>query len=444
MSRLIATCLVGLLALPTAAAGQVDMILVGGKVLTGDSSRPMAQAVALRGERIRAVGSAEEIRRLAGAKTRIVDLGGRTVIPGLIDAHVHLLLAPEIVDERSLRNYERTALPTVMSGFLSHGITTVRSTGDPLPYIVELRDRMELAVTGPRVLVTGPVASSPSGHPATTVCENNAFCRRTLAREVENEAQARQVVREVARAKVNAVKLVIDDVIGRVPALSDQVVAALVDEAHRAGLRVIVHMTVRNAALMTKRLVELGVDEFVHPTFDILRIPDAADVSQMAALLAGRKIPVTTTASGFDAYRDSAGVERASFGFPYSPAMHQRFEKGLTAFRLTADAGVKLVVGTDWYPKSVTFDDPRLLPGAQTIHEMELLRRGGLSTSEIVTAATRNAAETLGIGDKVGTIAEGKVADLVVLDGDLLQDFSALQRAVAVLKGGRLAHGALP
>ena len=91
------------------------------------------------------------------------------MIPGLIDAHVHLLIAPEIVDERSLRNYERTALRTVMSGFLSHGITTVRSTGDPLPYIVQLRERMEQTVTGPRVVVTGPVASSPGGHPATTV-----------------------------------------------------------------------------------------------------------------------------------------------------------------------------------------------------------------------------------------------------------------------------------
>ena len=268
MLRIIATtCVLGLLGSPTAMAGQADLILVGAKVLTGDSNRPAAEAVALAGERIRAVGPTEEIRRLAGPKTPIVDLGGRTVIPGLIDAHVHLLIAPEIVDERSLRNYERTALPTVMTGFLSHGITTVRSTGDPLPYIVQLRDRMEQAVTGPRLVVTGPVPSSPGGHPATTVCQNNPFCRQGLAREVENEAQARQVVRELAREKVNAVKVVIDDVIGKVPALSDQLVAALVDETHRAGLRVIAHVSVVKAASMTKRLVELGLDEFVHPSF---------------------------------------------------------------------------------------------------------------------------------------------------------------------------------
>jgi hypothetical protein len=112
MLRIIATtCVLGLLASPTAMAGQADLILVGAKVLTGDSNRPAAEAVALAGERIRAVGPSAEIRRLAGPRTRVVDLRGRTVIAGLIDAHVHLLGGPEIVDEPSLRNFERTALP---------------------------------------------------------------------------------------------------------------------------------------------------------------------------------------------------------------------------------------------------------------------------------------------------------------------------------------------
>jgi hypothetical protein len=129
----------------TAEAGQADLILIGAKVVTGDSKRPAAEAVAIEGERI------------------------------------------------------RTVLPQVMSGFISHGITTVRSTGDPLPYIAELRDRMEQAMTGPRVVMTGAIPSSPDGHPATTVCGGNQFCRRTVALEVATEEQARQAVRELAR-----------------------------------------------------------------------------------------------------------------------------------------------------------------------------------------------------------------------------------------------------
>jgi imidazolonepropionase-like amidohydrolase len=109
------------------------------------------------------------------------------------------------------------------------------------------------------------------------------------------------------------------------------------------------------------------------------------------------------------------------------------------------------VVGTDWVADSdffreddVRLNDPRVQPGARTLYEMDLLRRAGLSTTAILAAATRNAADALGIGDKVGTLAEGKLADLVILDGDLLRDFSALRRTVAVLKGGRVVHGMLP
>jgi imidazolonepropionase-like amidohydrolase len=434
-----------LIASPTAVgAGQADLIFVGAKVFTGDASRATAEAVALAGDRIRAVGSNDEIRRLAGPKTPIIDLRGRTVLPGLIDAHVHLLIAPGIVDEASLRNYEQTTLPKIMTGFISHGITTVRSTGDPLPYVARLREQMDRALTGPRVLITGPIASSPGGHPATTVCQNNPFCRQTVAREVENEEQARQAVRELARAKVDAVKVVVDDVFAKVPPLSDALVAALVDETHRNGLRIIAHVSVTDDVSTAKRLAELGLDEFAHLPINLRNLPGLNEVSQIAAALAGRKVPVTTTLSDGDAYTDTTGAERAGFGAPYTPRMRQGFERLLNIVRVFADAGVTLVVGTDWVNGPAKVDDPRLLPGAKTLHEMELLRRAGLSPTMVLTAATRNAAEALGIMDKVGAIAEGKLADLVILDGDPLQDFSALHKTVAVLKGGRVAYGSLP
>src|SRR4029450_7961225 len=209
------TCLAALLAASTVVIGQAaraDPLLVGAKAVTADPGRPVAEAIALAGDRIRAVGSSEEIRRLAGVRTRSVNLQGAPIIPGLIDAHVHLLIAPQITDEPSLRAYERTALPKTMTGFISRGITTVRSVGDPLPYIVELRDRMNHSTDGPRLVVTGPMATSPGFHAETggsTVCVNNPFCHRGLVGEPQNEEQARQAVRELARANVDAVKIVI-------------------------------------------------------------------------------------------------------------------------------------------------------------------------------------------------------------------------------------------
>jgi imidazolonepropionase-like amidohydrolase len=448
--ELAALGLLGLLAAPTQVAGQADLILVGATVFTGDSGQPPVDAVALAGDRIRAIGAAEEVRRLAGPQTRILDLRGRTVIPGLIDAHVHLLSGSMIVDEPSLRAYERTGLPKALSSFLSHGITTVRSTTDPLPYIAQLRDRLDRGdLVGPRLLITGPTLASPGGHPSTTVCRNNDFCRQGCCRELENKKQARQVVQELVRGNVDAIKVIIDNSIPsvrKVPLPSDALLTSLVDESHRGGRRIIAH--VGTDASTTLRLAAIGFDEFVH----MPDIRDPAQASTLAAVLVGRKVAVTTTVSNWDSYRDTTNAERLVWGVPYSPPMRQAFEGTLRTTRVLADAGVKLVVGTDWGDgidwarmDDIRLDDPRALPGARTLHEMELLRnRVGLSTSAVLAAATRSTAEALGIIDRVGTIASGKIADLVILDGNLLQDFSALRRTVAVLKGGRVVSGALP
>jgi len=187
----------------------------------------------------------------------------------------------------------------------------------------------------------------------------------------------------------------------------------------------------------------MSLDEFVHvPT---IRTP--SERSSLAAVLAGRKMTVTATLSIWDAYKERTGREGFIFGGPYGPASRQAFEAAVETTKVFADAGVKLVVGTDscaCATDDVRFDDARVLPGALTLHEMELLRRAGLSTSAVLAAATRSAAEALGIIDKVGTLTEGKLADLVILDGDPLQDFTALRRTVAVLKGGRVVSGALP
>jgi imidazolonepropionase-like amidohydrolase len=279
------------------------------------------------------------------------------------------------------------------------------------------------------------------------VCLNNPFCLQGLVVEPRNEEQARQAVRELARAKVDAVKIVIDDRFPDIPPLSDSIVAALVDEAHRSGLRAIAHMghVMVVADISTaRRLIELGLDEFVHPPFFAAKAePGPDDVSQLANMLSGRKVPVGTTLSQFDAYKSPSGVEQAPNGAPYTPVRRQSFERILRIVPLLAGAA-RLVVGSDWIDRPHNAHDPRLMAGARTLHEMEVLHRAGLTTTDIVTAATRHGAEALGIADKLGTIAEGKLADLVILDGDVLQDFSALHRPLAVLKEGRLVHGALP
>jgi imidazolonepropionase-like amidohydrolase len=278
------------------------------------------------------------------------------------------------------------------------------------------------------------------------VCFDNPFCRQGLARELTTEEHARKTVRELVRAKVDAVKVTVDNTNPpvQVPVLPDAIVAALVEETHRSGRRILGHVS---DAAAIGRLADLGVDEFVH----MPSIPSSAEASSLAARLVARKVFVTTTVSNFDAYRNTTGAERLVFGVPYSSQLRGVFEAMLATARVFADSGARLVVGTDWgdveddrFTGEARLDDPRLMPGARTLHEMALLRRAGLSPSAILIAATRHGAEALGILDQVGTIAEGKVADLVVLDGDPVQDLRVLDRPVAVLQAGRVVHGKLP
>ena len=104
---------------------------------------------------------------MVGPRTKVVDLRGRTVLPGLIDAHVHVL--GMAADDAALRQRMTGELPSNLRRFLQHGITSIRSPGDPMPYIIELRNRLNAGeLPGPRLVVTGATITSQNGHPAST------------------------------------------------------------------------------------------------------------------------------------------------------------------------------------------------------------------------------------------------------------------------------------
>ena len=425
---------------PFLRAQSAAVVLVGGTILTQDSSRPVVDAVAIRDGRIVALGTAAEVRRALGAVgAREVDLSGKTLIPGLIDAHVHIGVEDETT---SVAEAGRTTLAPVLSAFLNHGVTTVRTAGGRMPQSAELRQLLDSGeLIGPRLVIMGPTFSAPGGHPGVTVCRNNPRCRAGL-REVADEDQARAYVRDPSNRGIHTLKVIanfIPDVnIGRqLPSIPDAVLAAIADEAHKNGLRVGAH--VADTATMI-RMVGMGYDQFMH-------LPDtvsaAEDVVALARMLAEKKLAVTTTLALRDAYRDASGSERRVFGTPYGDETRRMFEQILKTAATFHAAGVPLVVGTDCCQGS-QIGDPLLQPGARTIHEIELLERAGLPRDAILAAATRVAADALGLSSTVGTIAVGKVADLVVLTADPRQDLRALHKPVAVMKGGTVVAGALP
>jgi imidazolonepropionase-like amidohydrolase len=170
-----------------------------------------------------------------------------------------------------------------------------------------------------------------------------------------------------------------------------------------------------------------------HPPFNIAVEPVPEEVSRLATMLGQKHVAVTTTVSVFDAYGAPSSGQRSSTGATYTNATRKEpFDRLMRIIPILAEAGVTLVTGTDWVDRLVNIDDEHLMPGAKTLHEMDLLRRAGLSTQAVIDSATRNGADALGVPKNVGTIAEGKLADLVIIDGDLLDDFSALHRTIAV------------
>lgn len=262
LSRVGAVLLLYVVTCVSGGTAQSDTIVfVGGALLTQDLQRPLAEAVALRDGRIVAVGRTADVRRSAGPSAREIDLRGRTLIPGLIDAHVHLGVSEN--EDESVVQAARTTLAPTLSAYLSHGVTTVHHAGGRMPQSAELRDLLESGeVIGPRLVLMGPPFSAPGGHPGVTVCRNNPRCRAGL-REVSDEGQARAYVREPSNRGIGTLKVIanfIPDVnIGReLPSIPDPLLAAIADEAHKNGLRVGAH--VADTATMI-RMIGMGYDQ---------------------------------------------------------------------------------------------------------------------------------------------------------------------------------------
>ena len=391
-----------------AAHGEADLAISHVRVITGTGEvLSDAEVVVSQGRILSVGGTNEEI----SARLRI-DGRGKTLLPGLIDAHVHILLGRAVTDQESLARLIREELPGTMDGFLSHGITTIRSVGDHWPQVLEVRRELaEGKIRGPRLLIAGPVLTAPGGHPATTVCRDNAFCRAHLAAEISTEEEARQTVQELADGRIKVIKLVVDDFArferAVLPQLSFDLVRVVIEEAHRRGIQVVGHIV--EASTATQAL-KLGLDGLVHPP-----VAGEEEFERLLSALRERPVPVVSTLT--------LGGTRG-----------QRRKDVVKAF---SEAGVPIVAGTDYVARGPA-GSREWGAGGRTIREIELLVEAGLSPQAAIRAATRDAADHLGILEQAGTVEVGKTADLIVVDGDPLADISALWKTELVVRAGQI------
>lgn len=429
MSRfrwVLALCFVGLL--PSPAWCQTPTLIVeNGRVIVDDRTVLERASVVIAGDRILRVTD----QRVDASNARRVDAGGRTVLPGLIDAHVHLTIGPGVTDSASLEAFLEQGTPQILREFLRHGVTTVRSTGDYWPWIGRLRDRIARGdLEGPRLLTAGRIVTFRDAHPATTVCGGEAFCRSNLVAEVASADEARTVVERLAAEGVDFVKLVSDSILVPVQ-IPEDVTAAIITQAHRSGLQVVGHVA---EAEFMRKAAAMGMDGFVHPP---LRAVPPTVAQQLASDLVQRGTPVATTMSAALVYSGQP-VEQA---FQEGSAFRASLSRGAQRLATMAEAGVQLVVGTDWCPCGPGVSGtlhPAIRPGAVTVTEMEMLGWGGLPADIILAAATTHAARSLGLSKHLGTLEAGKLADLIVVDGNPLDDLRALRNVRVVVKAGQV------
>ncbi len=361
------------------------LAIVNGTLIDGTGTPPVADAVVLtNGDRI--VGAGPRAAVAVPADARVMDVRGATVLPGFINAHVH-----EAFDAERLQAWAQA------------GVTTVRdmeilTTGPgALESMMTLRRTTLATPTNARLLSVGYMITVPGGYGRTYVT---------------SPEEARRRVFEQLDLGVDVVKFSLETGyagVTNLPLLSPEEVAAIVAAAHDRGRRVAAHVT---QARFLQEIVEAGADEAAHMPYDSL--PD-----ELIRRMVDDRFVIVPTLTVLEAYGALSGTS----------ANLRRF----------AAAGGQVAMGNDYtsVPQN-GFDHFEL---GMPMHEMTRMRDAGMTPMQIVVAATRTAARTCGRENDLGVLAAGKIADVLVVDGDPLADLSALARPRLVVHDGVVIRG---
>lgn len=395
--------------------------LVGATVITGLDQPPVEDATLLISDgRILEVGP-------AGTETpdgaRIVDVSGRTIVPGLINAHGHVggTLGLES------GHYDTENLVRQLKLYAAYGVTTVVSLGGDGVEGVELRNRQdEPGLAHARLFVAGEVVAGPS---------------------VE---EALEAVQRNVDMGVDYIKIRVDDNLGTTDKMSPEVYTAITEAAHRAGLPMAAHLFYQDDA---KGLLQAGADLVAHSVRD-----QPVDQELIGALLESGVcyVPtltreVSTFVYGEDPpfFQDSFFLSHADSAVlsqlldpdrqasvrqdPASRAYRSALDVAMENLRTLSDAGVRIALGTDTGP-------PGRFQGYFEHLEMTMMSDAGMSAAQILRSATSDAAECMGLSE-LGTLEPGKWADFLVVDGDPSQDITNLRRIETVWIAGAALEG---
>jgi len=453
---LIALTLLGSAAVQASPPGEGVVVINGATILhperAGDAVREDGATIILKDGKIQAVLRNAAIELPQGAQ--VVDARGKYVIPGLVDSHVHffqsgnLYTRPDVMDFNAVVPYadevarNQARLDATFKVWLASGVTGVVDIGGSF-WNFDVRDKAAASPVAPRMAVAGPLISMVDrpqldlGDPPIVKITSPDEARALVAR---------QLPRKPDYIKVWFIHQKGDDL-----AAQEAIVKAAGDAAHAAGLKLAVHAT---ELVVAKAAIRAGADLLVHSVFDqpvdaeFIELVTKNDVIYCPTLFVMMGYPLALSGMwqatpeelrGADPQILAAMDDLREMPADRIPERLQKFmaeppkvvpsQIGLDNLRRLAEAGVKIVMGTD-------AGNIGTLHGPSIHREMALMRQAGLTPLEILQSATTNAAETLRLEGQVGKIAEGQIADLVILDADPLADIANLAQVHRTIKNG--------
>ena len=400
------------------AQAQRPIVLTHGVVIDGNGGAPIEDGtVVILGAKISAVGPSDSTSFPTNA--RVIDVAGKTIMPGLADMHVHLVGGwdGEAVDMLGFERY--------LNALLYAGVTTVLDTGNVEPYILQMKQEIAAGrLLGPRIYCAGP-----------TIDGADPFWPPISAPVSSLE----QIPKVVARLKATGV-----DILKAYIGLSDRMVSRLAEEGKKVSLPVFIDQWTRNGST---DLMQTGIAAFAHTPVR----PMSADAIH---LMKEKEIHCITTLTLLESSSrrrlgDLSFLEHALIKDTTPPWFLEelrkmpsrppseielafgRIKEGQSNAKKLFDAGILLVAGTD-------APYPGVFQGEGVHRELELLVEAGLTPLQALTIATSNAARLMNDEDEWGTLAPGKTANVVVIDGRPDKNISETRNIHTVILRGRI------